>query len=112
MEQSILEKEGESVASRVESCEIWYSDKDYRNLYRTLKLWKTEEPDFDVYHELMDGYWDYLHYQAYSKIEESSMVEDVAGNQQYYEKKLMDNAKNCKDSRNQHILDKFTESIP
>lgn len=111
IEQAEWEKDGTDLMERVELCEFWYSEKDYEQLYGILSRNKNDEPEFDIYHEMMDGYWDYLYFRAWSKAGDSSIVTGSQEKAEYYEKKVMENANNCQNSRNQYFLDKLAEEV-
>ena len=60
---------------------------------------------------MLDGYWDYLYFRAWSKAMDSSLVTDSQEKTEYYRNKVIENAKNCQNSRNQYFLDEFAEEV-
>ncbi|MBQ4069228.1 MAG: hypothetical protein IJC76_08255 [Lachnospiraceae bacterium] len=102
--------EGDDMVSRIERCDGEYYEKNYGELYNWLVLDDCKEEEFDIYWEMVNGYFDYCQYRQWSNCDEDKLPGSIE-KAQYYREKVIDNANNVKFSMNQRRLEEFAEEL-
>lgn len=97
-------------ADWVSMCDYEYYNKNYGMLKDTLMMRNSQEPEYDVYWEAVNGFEDYQMYLQYTKAAAAGM-EDAVKIAEEYKQKVIKNAKNCVDSRNLKQLEKYVQLL-
>lgn len=103
-------KENMNQADAIERCDGYYYDRDFAGLRETMILYDLYDEIYDKYWEVVDGYEDY---QYCLQARRALAMGDIQymDKAEAYEDLVLSNAKNCKFSDNQNILQEFVEAI-
>ena len=102
--------EGDDMVSRIERCDREYYEKRYGELYDWLIMDSCREEEFDIYWEVVNGYYDYYQYRQWSNSEEMG----VAGSSEkaeYYRERVINNASNVRFSLNEGRLEELVQRV-
>lgn len=97
-------------ADWVRMCDYEYYEKDYGRLKDTLMMGDSQEKEFDVYWEAVNGFEDYQMYLQYRKADAAG-VGETEEKMEEYRQKVIANAKKCADSRNKKQLEKYVQLL-
>lgn len=92
------------------SCDYYYYDKNFGGLQELFRLYSMDEPEFDLYREVVKGFEDYQSFRMYQKAAEAGL-EGAEEKAEEYKAKVLENAENCRFEMNQKDLDGYVDNI-
>ena len=99
-----------SEAYYVNSCDKYYYEKKYDELFEYMHLYDTYGEKYDVYWEVLNAYLDLQEYLKWKKVPET-IVFDAREMEKLYSDKVMYAKDHCRFSQNQTYLDDFAKML-
>lgn len=97
-------------SNQMKSCDRSYHDRKFAALYQTMDLYVLRGGDYDVYDEILEAQMDYIDYCSFTGLARQG-VEGAEERVEELRQKILQNAKNCRNSSNKKLLEEYCGKI-